>query len=146
MYKFSTLILLSFLVLIACKQDKAVTNKVTEAGSKVTNKVKEVAAKTNAVKTISLEQVSGEFKQKSLTLTEGTYIFDIANKNIDHEVGFVLAPKGKTDAANHIKAAYVTAPVKMGTSSKTNEVSLTKGEYVYFCPLNPTPEYSLVVK
>ncbi len=102
--------------------------------------------KTTDVQTISLEQTDGQFKQKSLTLSEGTYVFEIANKDVDHEVGFVLAPKGKTDAANHIKAAYVTSPVKTGSTSKTSEVTLTKGEYVYFCPLNPTPEYTLIVE
>lgn len=97
------------------------------------------------VKTVYLEQTEGEFKQKTLTLDEGTYVFEIENMNVDHEVGFVLAPKGKTDEANHIKEAYVTSPVKTGETSKTQEVTLAKGEYVYFCPLNPTPEYRLVV-
>lgn len=98
------------------------------------------------VETVSLTQTDGEFEQKSLTLDEGTYIFEIANKDVDHELGFVLAPKGKTDEANHIKAAYVTSPVKTGSTSKTQKVTLSKGEYVYFCPLNPTPEYTLVVE
>lgn len=97
-------------------------------------------------KTVSLEQTDGEFTQKSITLSEGTYVFEIANNNVDHEVGFVLAPKGKTDQANHITAAYVTAPVKTNAKSKSKEVKLTKGEYVYFCPLNPTPQYTLIVK
>ncbi len=99
-----------------------------------------------AVKTVALEQTSGEFTQKSLTLSEGTYVFEIANNNIDHEVGFVLAPKGKTDQANHIKSAYVTSPVKTNSKSTSKEVKLAKGEYVYFCPLNPTPQYTLIVK
>lgn len=99
----------------------------------------------NGVQTVALEQTGGEFTQKSLNLEAGTYVFNIQNKDVDHEVGFVLAPKGKTDEANHIKEAYVTAPVKTGTTGKTNEVTLEKGEYVYFCPLNPTPEYTLVV-
>lgn len=98
------------------------------------------------VKTIPLKQIDGEFVEKKLTLQAGTYVFEIANENVDHAVGFVLAPKGKTDEANHIKAAYVTAPVKIGTTSKTQEVTLAKGEYVYFCPLNPTPEYTLLVE
>lgn len=101
---------------------------------------------SKAVKTVALEQTEGEFTQKALTLSEGTYVFEITNTGVDHEVGFVLAPKGKTDAAHHIKEAYVTKAV--GTNSKQNskEVTLTKGEYVYFCPLNPTPQYTLVVK
>lgn len=98
------------------------------------------------VKTVALEQTKGEFTQKSLTLSEGTYVFEIANTGVDHEVGFVLAPKGKTDAKHHIKEAYVTKAVGTNSKQNSNAVTLTKGEYVYFCPLNPTPQYTLVVK
>ena len=100
----------------------------------------------DAVKTVSLEQTKGEFTQKSITLSEGTYVFEIANTNVGHDVGFVLAPKGKTDAANHIKEAYVKEVVKNNTTGASNEVKLTKGTYVYFCPLNPTPQYTLIVE
>ncbi|WP_298419445.1 plastocyanin/azurin family copper-binding protein [uncultured Kordia sp.] len=98
------------------------------------------------VKTVSLQQTKGEFTQKSITLSEGTYVFEIENTNVGHDVGFVLAPKGKTDAANHIKNAYVTEVVKNNTTGHSKEVKLTKGTYVYFCPLNPTPQYTLVVE
>lgn len=98
------------------------------------------------VKTVSLEQTNGEFTQKALTLSEGTYVFEIANVGIDHEVGFVLAPKGKTDADHHIKNAYVTKTVAKNSKQNSKEVTLTKGEYVYFCPLNPTPQYKLIVQ
>jgi plastocyanin len=94
---------------------------------------------------IKLTQIPGEFKTESLTLEEGTYQFEIENEGVDHEVGFVLVPKGKYDAANHIKAAYVIAPAATGKSSMTNIVSLKTGEYEYFCPLNPTEKYSLTV-
>jgi len=102
--------------------------------------------KKAAVKTVSLEQTAGEFTQKQITLSEGTYIFEISNNAVGHNVGFVLAPKGKTDAANHIKNAYVTAQVENNTKGTSKTVTLKKGEYVYFCPLNPTPQYSLIVK
>ena len=98
------------------------------------------------VNKVTLAQTDGEFTVKSLTLTPGDYQFEIANHGVDHEVGFVLAPKGKTDQANHIKAAYVTKPVADGMSSMTQTVSLAKGDYVYFCPLNPTDQYNLTVK
>ena len=97
-------------------------------------------------KTISLEQTPGEFTVQSLTLSEGTYVFNISNNGVGKEVGLVLAPKGKTDAENHIKSAYVKQTVKTGKTEKTGEVTLSKGEYVYFCPLNKTPQYTLVVK
>lgn len=103
-------------------------------------------ANAQEVKTVALEQTKGEFTQKSLTLAEGTYVFEISNNEVGHDVGFVLAPKGKTDEDNHIKNAYVTSLVKNNGKSKSKKVTLTKGEYVYFCPLNPTPEYTLVVQ
>ncbi len=106
---------------------------------------KETMMKT-AIKTVSLEQTKGEFTQKSITLSAGTYVFEIANTNVGHDVGFVLAPKGKADAANHIKNAYVTEVVKNNKTGHSKEVTLAKGEYVYFCPLNPTPQYTLIVE
>ncbi|MCT4700069.1 cupredoxin domain-containing protein [Tenacibaculum haliotis] len=103
-------------------------------------------ANAQQAKKISLEQVKGEFTKKSLTLSEGTYIFEISNNNVGHDVGFVLAPKGKVEAENHIKDAYVTSLVKNNAKSTSKKVTLKKGEYVYFCPLNPTPQYTLTVK
>ena len=97
------------------------------------------------VSQVNLEQTPGVFTQESLSLGEGDYQFNIANKGIDHEVGFVLVPKGKYDEANHIKAAYVSAPVPTGKTSATGIVKLKAGEYEYFCPLNPTGKYSLTV-
>ena len=103
---------------------------------------------TKAAKTISLEQTKGEFVQKALTVSEGTYVFEVSNNHAAKEVGLVLVPKGK-DASkpeNHIKTAYVTTVVKEGKTEKTNATKLVKGEYVYFCPLNPTPQYTLTVQ
>jgi plastocyanin len=92
------------------------------------------------VKHISLEQTKGEFTQKTLTVNEGTYVFDIANNNVGTDVGFVLVPKGKdvSNPDNHIKTAYVTAVVANNSKGNSNPTKLTKGEYVYFCPLNKT--------
>jgi hypothetical protein len=101
-----------------------------------------------AVKTISLEQTKGEFVQKALTVSEGTYVFEVANNHAAKEVGLVLMQKGK-DASkpeNHIQTAYVTQVVKDGETQKTKATTLAKGEYVYFCPLNPTPQYTLTVQ
>ena len=99
-----------------------------------------------APKTIKLEQTKGAFTIQGLTLSEGTYVFEIKNSDVDHAVGFVLAPKGKTDQANHIKEAYVQKTPELGETSHSKVVTLAKGEYVYFCPLNPTPQYTITVK
>jgi len=104
-----------------------------------------VTLSAQSVSTISLEQTPGKFTTESVTVAPGDYQFEIANNGVDHEVGFVLAPKGKTDQANHIKEAYVQQMVKDGTTSNSKVVSLTEGEYVYFCPMNPTKEYNLTV-
>lgn len=103
---------------------------------------------TNAsaqVENVKLVQVTDAFETTEVTLAAGDYQFEIVNDGVDHEVGFVLVPKGKYDAENHIKEAYVKAPVANGTSSMTSVVSLAPGEYEYFCPMNPTPKYTLTV-
>ncbi len=98
------------------------------------------------VQTIKLEQTEGEFNLKGITLSEGTYQFEVMNNGVDHEVGFVIAPKSMTEQKNHIKEAYLTETIMNGKSAKSGEVKLTPGEYVYFCPMNPTPEYTITVK
>ena len=103
-------------------------------------------AKAQEAKTVSLEQTKGEFTQKQITLSEGTYIFEVANNNVGTDVGFVLHPKGKKGQENHIKEAYVTSLVKNNTKQTSKKVTLKKGKYTYFCPLNKTPEYTLIVE
>jgi plastocyanin len=97
---------------------------------------------------VSLEQTKGEFTQKTITLVEGNYIFEISNNNVGHKVGFVLVPKGKdaANAENHITTAYVTKVVDNNTKETSKVTTLSKGEYVYFCPMNPTPQYTLTVE
>tara|TARA_R110002073_G_scaffold123234_2_gene266890 strand:+ start:75641 stop:75997 length:357 start_codon:yes stop_codon:yes gene_type:complete len=101
-------------------------------------------ANAQQVKTVSLEQTKGEFTQKKITLSEGTYVFEISNNAVGHNVGFVLAPK--SDVKKHIKNAYVKKAVANNTKGTSNKVTLKKGTYVYFCPLNPTPQYTLIVE
>ena len=105
---------------------------------------KEAMMKGSEAKVVTLEQTKGEFTQQALTLKEGNYIFEISNNNVGHQVGFVLAPKSNPDA--HIKTAYVTKAVANNAKEKSNVTKLAKGEYVYFCPLNPTPKYTLTVE
>lgn len=96
--------------------------------------------KEAANKTIALEQTKGEFTQKQITVNAGTYVFEISNNGVGHDVGFVLVKKGQdiSKPENHIKTAYVTEVVKDGKTQTSKATKLAKGEYVYFCPLNPT--------
>lgn len=96
---------------------------------------------------IELKQTPGKFDKKKLTLVAGqAYIFNVSNEGVDHAVGFVVAPKGNTGQESHIQEAYVQEMIEDGKSSSSKEVVLEKGEYVFFCPLNPTPEYKLTVQ
>ena len=96
---------------------------------------------------IALEQTKGEFTQKKITVDEGTYVFEIANNAVGHDVGFVLVKKGEdiTKPENHIKTAYVTKAVVTGAKQTSNPTTLEKGEYIYFCPLNPTSTDNVLI-
>ncbi|WP_258099238.1 cupredoxin domain-containing protein [Marinoscillum pacificum] len=99
-------------------------------------------------KVVKLEQVPGEFKTKELKLAAGRpYVFEVKNDGVDHEVGFVITPKGKEqDQNSHVTESYLSKTIKNGEKAESGTVTLTKGEYVYFCPLNPTPSYTLIVE
>ena len=80
-------------------------------------------------------------KAKPLVLAPGTYVFRVSNKNVPYELGFWLRGKG---------IARLTLPSVSGGGlvlGKTQdyEITLKPGEYYYSCPLNPTPDYRLVV-
>lgn len=98
---------------------------------------------------ISLEQTPGEFTQKEITVSPGTYVFAIHNNEVGHDVGFVLVEKGKdvSKPENHIQTAYVTKAVANGKTQHSKPTVLKTGTYLYFCPLNPTAiDNELVVK
>ncbi|SEP79695.1 hypothetical protein SAMN05421824_0341 [Hyunsoonleella jejuensis] len=127
---------------------KVIAILVVVLGFALNGNAQDKMMKKDAVKTIALEQTAGEFTQKSVTVSEGTYVFAVSNNHVGKDVGLVLVPKGK-DASkpeNHIQTAYVTSVVKDGTVETSKATKLTKGEYVYFCPLNPTPQYTLTVQ
>lgn len=80
---------------------------------------------------------------KTLTLKPGSYIFRVTNKNVPYELGFWLRGSGLVNRA--------TLPSISGgglTTGATHDyrVDLKAGEYVYSCPLNPTPDYKITVE
>ncbi len=79
---------------------------------------------------------------KPLELKPGPYIFRVQNKNVPYELGFYLRGSG---------FGRLTLPKVSGgglTTGKTQDyhIDLKEGSYVYSCPLNPTPDYPIVVK
>lgn len=77
-----------------------------------------------------------------MKLKAGKYIFRVTNKNVSYGLGFWLRGSG---------IGRVTLPSVSGgglTQGKTldYEITLEPGKYVYSCPLNPTPDYPIVVE
>ena len=62
------------------------------------------------VKTVSLEQTSGEFTQKSITLSEGEYIFEISNVGVDHEVVESKSPENIKILEGNVSHRSVNSP------------------------------------
>lgn len=79
---------------------------------------------------------------RTLELTPGKYVFRVTNKNVPYELGFYLrgAGFGRLTLPKISDGGLVTG------TTRDYEITLQEGEYVYSCPLNPTPNYRLVVK
>ena len=94
------------------------------------------------VKLVNLNQTVGIYEQGDLKLKPGKYIFSGKNENVDHEVGFVLSRKGFLMKKN----ITLLRGLYEGQTKQSEVVDLKPGEYQYFCPLNPTPEYTIQVE
>jgi hypothetical protein len=79
----------------------------------------------------------------AMVLKAGDYIFRVTNRNVPYQLGFWLRGDGLLNRAR-------LPGVSDGglTTGKTQDykVTLKPGEYVYSCPLNPTPNYKLLVE
>jgi len=85
---------------------------------------------------------------KVLELAPGTYTFRVTNDDVPYELGFWLR-ESDYELGNPLhkltKTSVSGGGLVQGTS-KDYEVELEPGEYLYSCPLNPTPNYKIVVK
>lgn len=78
---------------------------------------------------------------KPLQLKPGKYIFRVTNSNVSYPLGFYLRGEG----IKKISLPKVSGGGLTKGTTKDYEVNLTAGEYVFSCPLNPTPDYPVVV-
>jgi hypothetical protein len=80
---------------------------------------------------------------KTLELEPGKYTFRVTNQNVPYALGFYLRGSGLVGFASlpRVSGGGLTQGV-----TKDYVVELKEGEYVYSCPLNPTPDYRIVVK
>jgi len=84
---------------------------------------------------------------KVLELKPGRYVFRVTNKNVPYDLGFWLREEGY-DWRNPLhklsKISVSGGGLGLG-KTRDYEVELKPGAYVYSCPLNPTPDYKLIV-
>jgi len=84
----------------------------------------------------------------AMKLKPGKYVFRVTNRNVPYELGFWLRSKDY-DWKNPVHKLTRTSVSGGGLATgktKDYEVTLKAGEdYVYSCPLNPTPDYRIVV-
>jgi hypothetical protein len=109
----------------------------------------EKKAMSDNVTIIELTQIDGEFITTNLDLKPGQYQFRIVNKDVNKEVGFLIQEKAdanKDPMKTAVENSFAKNMIKTGTAEYTGVVTLTEGEYVYSCPINPTPKYTISVK
>ncbi len=80
---------------------------------------------------------------KTLKLKPGKYIFRVKNENVPYALGFWLRGDG---LVNRATLPSVSGGGLTTGATKDYEITLKAGEYVFSCPLNPTPDYKLVVE
>lgn len=98
---------------------------------------------------IELIQTEGQFETQKLNLTTGKYQFRVVNKNVDKDLGFAIQKEEDKNVdvkKSAVPNSFTTAYVKKGEVQYTGVVELKGGNYVYSCPLNPTPHYKIIVK
>jgi len=82
-------------------------------------------------------------ESKTIELKPGKYVFRVTNRNVPYELGFWL--RGAT-----LKDRALLPSVSGGglSTGRTQDyaIELKPGNYVYSCPLNPTPDYRLVIR
>ena len=78
---------------------------------------------------------------KPLELKPGKYIFRVTNSNVPYQLGFYLRGEG----LKKVSLPKVSGGGLTQGSTKDYEITLTSGKYVFSCPLNPTPDYPILV-
>lgn len=88
----------------------------------------------------TLEQRQSSFKP--LTLKPGKYVFEVTNRDVPYELGFYLRGEG----INQVTLPKVSGGDLNQGQTQAYEITLKPGNYVFSCPLNPTPDYPVIVQ
>jgi hypothetical protein len=82
-------------------------------------------------------------ESKTIELKPGKYVFRVKNSNVPYELGFWLRGESLVDRA---RLPSVSGGGLTAGRTQDYAIELKPGNYVYSCPLNPTPDYKLVVR
>ncbi len=80
---------------------------------------------------------------KVIKLKPGEYTFRVTNKNVPYGLGFWLRGQGVVGRAT---LPSVSGGGLTTGATKDYKITLKPGKYYYSCPLNPTPDYELIVE
>lgn len=92
------------------------------------------ACKAHNAKTLSTR------KQRALRIPAGKVRFVVSSQDVPYTLGFWIR-----DVRTPQKAIAQGGGIEAG-KPKTYEVDLKPGTYLYACPLNPTPDYTIIVE
>ncbi len=86
-------------------------------------------------------------KSKVIKLKPGDYVFRVKNKNVPYELGFWIRDHDYDwrNPVHHVTKTSVSGGGLVVGKTQDYKVTLKPGEYFYSCPLNPTPNYRIVV-
>ena len=98
--------------------------------------------------TINAETGSGRLAEAlGRSLAPGRCIFRVTNLDVPYELGFWLREHDYNwkNPIHKLTKTSVSGGGLITGATMDYEVELEPGEYLYSCPLNPTPDYRLVV-
>ncbi|NET07097.1 MAG: hypothetical protein F6K16_20825 [Symploca sp. SIO2B6] len=149
----SSLFLLA--ILFGCNNNQSISEQqgepqvidLTQTGCQfLETESKDYQFKTNSkqdcerINSQTLAERQGEFKP--LNLQPGKYIFRVTNSNVPYELGFYLRGEGLNQARlPKVSGGGLTTGV-----TQDYKITLVSGKYVFSCPLNPTPDYPVIVQ
>jgi hypothetical protein len=141
------------MVLVSLPSSAAEIITLTQTGCQFLESEKGVDHDFKPLKAADCEKINRETganrlkEARVLKLKPGAYVFRVTNQNVPYELGFWVR-EHDYDWRNplHVMSKTSVSGGGIETGQTQNyEVDLKVGEYFYSCPLNPTPNYRIVV-
>lgn len=142
-----TMLVMALTIAVA-KADEATVIIMTQTGCQFLEPERDYDHGYEPVQAIDCVQINAETGAKRLAVSEplelkaGRYIFRVTNADVPYQLGFYL--RAASSVLVPFKPKVAGGGIGPGETQEY-EIELTEGEYVYACPLNPTPDYPLIV-